>query len=89
MSDQPITARDRILQAARALFLEQGYNGSQCWDTSFAVQAFVEAGLGTDPKFAPTLARSWRYFERTQILSPPEARLLRLVQARFKPPLNQ
>jgi hypothetical protein len=23
----------------------QGYNGSQCWDTSFAVQAIVEGGL--------------------------------------------
>ena len=23
----------------------QGYNGSQCWDTSFAIQAFSEAGL--------------------------------------------
>ena len=24
----------------------QGYNGSQCWDTSFAIQAVVEAGIG-------------------------------------------
>jgi AcrR family transcriptional regulator len=36
MSDQPITARDRILQAARALFLEQGYNGSNLRDIATA-----------------------------------------------------
>ena len=23
----------------------QGYNGSQCWDTSFAIQAMGEAGI--------------------------------------------
>ena len=26
----------------------QGYNGSQCWDTSFALQAFAEAELTDD-----------------------------------------
>lgn len=36
MSDQPITARDRILQAARSLFLEQGYNGSNLRDIATA-----------------------------------------------------
>ena len=25
----------------------QGYNGSQCWDTSFAIQAIVEGGFVT------------------------------------------
>jgi hypothetical protein len=44
-----------------------GYNGSQCWDTSFAAQACVEAGLGNE--FPLTLRRTFQYFEKTQILS--------------------
>ena len=35
----------------------QGYNGSQCWDTSFAVQALVETGLTADPAFTPCIKK--------------------------------
>ena len=50
----------------------QGYNGSQCWDTSFAAQAVVEAGLADE---FPQLARgAYSFFERTQILSTAPAR---------------
>ena len=45
----------------------QGYNGSQCWDTSFALQAIVEAGLADE--FPELSRKAYRYFERTQILS--------------------
>ena len=45
----------------------QGYNGSQCWDTSFAVQAISECDLLDE---FPNLAqRVWSYLERYQILS--------------------
>ena len=45
----------------------KGYNGSQSWDTSFAVQAMYESGLVDD---FPDMARKvWSYLERTQILS--------------------
>ena len=45
----------------------QGYNGSQCWDTCFALQAVSEAGLcGELPQM---VAKGWRFLERTQILS--------------------
>ena len=45
----------------------QGYNGSQCWDTSFAVQAISECDLLDEfPKLAQ---RVWSYLERSQILS--------------------
>jgi squalene cyclase len=44
-----------------------GYNGSQCWDTAFAAQACVEAGLGNE--FPLAMRRAYGYFERTQILS--------------------
>lgn len=45
----------------------QGYNGSQCWDTSFAIQAISECNLLDE---FPDLSRKvWSYLERTQILS--------------------
>jgi len=45
----------------------QGYNGSQCWDTAFAMQAIAESGLADE--FPLPLRRAYSYFERTQILS--------------------
>jgi len=45
----------------------QGYNGSQCWDTSFCIQAMHEAGLVDE--FPDTSKKVWSYLERTQILS--------------------
>ena len=45
----------------------QGYNGSQCWDTSFAIQAVWECGLLD--RFPILSAKVWAYLERTQILS--------------------
>eukprot|EP00548_Thalassiothrix_antarctica_P013320 CAMPEP_0194167520 /NCGR_PEP_ID=MMETSP0154-20130528/2774_1 /TAXON_ID=1049557 /ORGANISM="Thalassiothrix antarctica, Strain L6-D1" /LENGTH=939 /DNA_ID=CAMNT_0038878445 /DNA_START=14 /DNA_END=2833 /DNA_ORIENTATION=- len=45
----------------------QGYNGSQCWDTSFAIQAFEEAGLLDE--FPEVSSKCWAFLERTQILS--------------------
>ena len=45
----------------------QGYNGSQCWDTSFAIQAVAECRLLDE---FPVLSKKvWSYLERTQILS--------------------
>jgi squalene cyclase len=45
----------------------QGYNGSQCWDTSFCIQALYEAGLLDE--FPELTRKAWSYLERTQILS--------------------
>ena len=45
----------------------QGYNGSQCWDTSFAIQAVWECGLLD--RFPVLSAKVWAFLERTQILS--------------------
>jgi len=45
----------------------QGYNGSQCWDTSFCAQALYEAGMLDE--FPETSKKIWNYLERTQILS--------------------
>ncbi|KAL7559052.1 hypothetical protein ACA910_018408 [Epithemia clementina (nom. ined.)] len=45
----------------------KGYNGSQCWDTSFAIQAIHESGLVDD--FPEVARKVWSFLERTQILS--------------------
>ena len=45
----------------------QGYNGSQCWDTSFAIQAIWECKLLDH--FPLLSAKVWAYLERSQILS--------------------
>jgi hypothetical protein len=45
----------------------QGYNGSQCWDTSFCAQAMYEANLLDE--FPDVSRKIWGYLERTQILS--------------------
>ncbi len=45
----------------------QGYNGSQCWDTSFAIQAIMECELLDE--FPEVSKKVWSYLERTQILS--------------------
>lgn len=43
----------------------QGYNGSQCWDTSFAVQGFVEGDLCKD--FPECTRKVYDYLKRSQI----------------------
>ena len=43
----------------------QGYNGSQLWDTSFAVQAILDAGLEADA--AACLRRAHGYLARSQV----------------------
>lgn len=45
----------------------QGYNGSQCWDTSFAIQAVWECDMLD--RFPLLSTKAWSYLERTQILS--------------------
>ncbi|MBE7181021.1 MAG: hypothetical protein INR71_07405, partial [Terriglobus roseus] len=47
--------------------LVNGTNGVQTWDTSFAVQAIVEAGLETDPKWKKTLLRALEFLDDQQI----------------------
>ncbi|XP_077393557.1 lanosterol synthase [Festucalex cinctus] len=45
----------------------QGTNGSQLWDTCFAVQAFLEAGAQDDPELAECLRRAHQFLTVTQI----------------------
>ena len=43
----------------------QGYNGSQLWDTSFAVQAITSAGLAQE--FSQCLKKAHSYIDTTQV----------------------
>ncbi|OLL24595.1 Lanosterol synthase [Neolecta irregularis DAH-3] len=45
----------------------QGTNGVQCWDTSFAIQAIVEAGLIEQEEDKETLNRALGFLENCQI----------------------
>jgi cycloartenol synthase len=43
----------------------QGYNGSQLWDTSFAVQAMLDTGL--TEVAAAALRKAHSYIEQSQV----------------------
>lgn len=45
----------------------QGYNGSQSWDTSFAMQALAAAGPAFCQRHADSIARVYGYLDATQI----------------------
>jgi lanosterol synthase len=44
-----------------------GTNGVQCWDTAFAIQAIMDAGLTADPRWQPMLLRALKYLDSQQI----------------------
>lgn len=47
--------------------LMNGTNGVQIWDTSFLVDAVMEAGLAKDPKWKPMLTKAHKFLEDQQI----------------------
>lgn len=44
-----------------------GTNGVQTWDTAFAIQAIIEAGVAEDPKWRPMLVRALEFLDDQQI----------------------
>lgn len=44
----------------------QGYNGSQLWDTAFAVQAIISTNLSEE--YGPTLRKAHMYIKNSQVL---------------------
>ncbi|KAI0201184.1 terpenoid cyclases/protein prenyltransferase alpha-alpha toroid [Astrocystis sublimbata] len=44
-----------------------GTNGVQCWDTSFLIQAVVEAGLEKDVRWKPMLNKALEFLDNQQI----------------------
>jgi lanosterol synthase len=58
----------------------QGYNGSQLWDTTFALQAVMEGGF--EKEFPRLAARAYDYIDQSQILSevPDREKFFRHIQ---------
>jgi len=51
----------------------QGTNGSQVWDTSFAIQALLEAGAQHRPEFLSSLQQAHEFLRISQVPdSPPD-----------------
>jgi lanosterol synthase len=48
--------------------LMNGTNGVQNWDTSFTIQAVLDAGLAQDPKWKPMMIKALEYLESQQTL---------------------
>jgi len=46
-----------------------GYNGSQLWDTAFAVQAFDAVGSDILAHFMPMMRKAHAYLERSQVMT--------------------
>jgi len=44
-----------------------GTNGVQCWDTAFAIQSIMDAGLTQDPRWRPMLMKSLEFLDDQQI----------------------
>ncbi|KAK3501384.1 terpenoid cyclases/protein prenyltransferase alpha-alpha toroid [Neurospora crassa] len=58
---------DEVLWVNAEGMLCNGTNGVQCWDTAFAIQAIMDAGLTEDPRWRPMLIKSLEFLEDQQI----------------------
>lgn len=47
--------------------LANGTNGLMIWDTAFAIQAVMDAGLAQDPKWVPMLTKALHFLDDQQI----------------------
>lgn len=47
--------------------LVNGTNGVQCWDTAFAIQSAMAAGLETDDRWRPMLTKALEFLDNQQI----------------------
>lgn len=54
-----------MLIARHVYNLLQGYNGSQLWDTAFAVQAFMSTELTEE--YSSTLRKAHMYIKNSQV----------------------
>ncbi|KAM1413231.1 hypothetical protein ACFXTO_025856 [Malus domestica] len=66
----PISSRLPLSYLKQSQFglasLEFGYNGSQAWDTSFAIQVIISTNLVE--KYGPTLRKAHQYIKDSQVL---------------------
>ncbi|KAL2176376.1 terpenoid cyclases/protein prenyltransferase alpha-alpha toroid [Thermothelomyces heterothallicus CBS 202.75] len=58
---------DEFLWVKDEGLLANGTNGVQCWDTAFAIQAIMDAGLTEDPRWRPMLLKALEFLDDQQI----------------------
>lgn len=58
---------DDALWVNKEGLLCNGTNGVQCWDTSFLIQAVIDAGLEQDPRWRPMLKKALGFLDDQQI----------------------
>ncbi|KAJ6407946.1 hypothetical protein OIU84_011285 [Salix udensis] len=58
--------RLKLPATADMIFFFQGYNGSQLWDTAFAVQAIISTNLVEE--YSPTLKKAHTFIKNSQVL---------------------
>ncbi|EAQ86439.1 hypothetical protein CHGG_07692 [Chaetomium globosum CBS 148.51] len=58
---------DEFLWVKDEGLLANGTNGVQCWDTAFAIQAVMDAGLTEDPRWRPMLLKALKFLDDQQI----------------------
>lgn len=66
--DRKMAANDVYLWDGHDGMKFQGYNGSELWDTAFALQAIVASPFASDPRFEKTVAKAHAYLRDNQIL---------------------
>jgi len=66
--DKKMAANDVYLWDGHDGMKFQGYNGSELWDTAFAVQAIFASPFATDARFEEMLSKSHAYVRDNQIL---------------------
>jgi len=57
--------RLKLPATADMTILFQGYNGSQLWDTAFAIQAIISTNLVEE--YSPTLKRAHAFVKNSQV----------------------
>ncbi|KAH6626471.1 terpenoid cyclases/protein prenyltransferase alpha-alpha toroid [Chaetomium sp. MPI-SDFR-AT-0129] len=58
---------DEFLWVKDEGLLANGTNGVQCWDTAFAIQSIMDAGLTEDPRWRPMLLKALEFLDDQQI----------------------
>jgi squalene/oxidosqualene cyclase-like protein len=66
--DKKMAANDVYLWDGHDGMKFQGYNGSELWDTAFAVQAIFASPFASDPRFEDMLSKAHAYVRDNQIL---------------------
>jgi hypothetical protein len=84
-ASQQNISKVNLMPVPRVVAAHQGYNGSQLWDTSFAVQAMLDSGLVDVAQEA--LRKAHSYIEQSQVSCNETSALIQSAVGSFELPL--